>query len=201
MNLMKSLTTGTLFAIGLLILSGCATTNATYIDSAGTDTIVSVDQINIQDWTLAAEEMIASLLSSGVLERAPEQPAVLVISRVVNDTTEQVDTDLLTKKIRVALSQSGKVVTTTTMGYGGAEDPMAKGLADKRAFMDEDAPKAPDPYFSLSGKLLENRARAGNTRQVSYVFQLSLTETNTGLAMWEDEKTITKQGKKASVGW
>jgi len=183
--------------------TGCSSSSgATYVDSQGTDTIVSLDQINIQDWSNAANEMVASLLSSGVLERAPEQPAVMVVSLIVNNTTEQVDTDMLTKKIRVALNQSGKVMTTTTMGLGGeAEDPMAKGLAQKRAFYDEDAPKAPEPYFSLSGKLLEDRARAGNTRQTTYIFQLSMTETATGLAVWENEKMITKQGKKANVGW
>ena len=42
--------------------------------------------------------MIKSLLASGALDKAPKQPAVLAISRIVNNTTQQIDTDMLTKK-------------------------------------------------------------------------------------------------------
>ena len=185
-----------------LLFTGCESTEAKYVDSKGPETVVSLDQINIQDWTNASDQMISSLLTSGVLERAPEQPAIMAVSRIVNNTQQQVDTDMLTKKIRVALNQSGKVVTTTTIGLGGkAEDPLAKDASDMNAFMSGEKQQTKMPYYTLSGKLLEDRARAGSTRQVTYTFQLSLTEVKSGLAVWEDEKQITKQGKKASVGW
>lgn len=183
--------------------SGCGTSSgAAYVDSKGTETVVSLDQINIQDWTKAADDMVASLLASGVLERAPEQPSIMAVSRIVNNTQQQVDIDSLTKKIRVALNQSGKVVTTTTMGLGGkAEDPMAQEAGQMAAFMSGQKQETKLPYYTLSGKLLEDRARAGDTRQVTYTFQLSLTTVKDGLAVWEDEQQITKQGKRASVGW
>lgn len=199
----KLATAGTI-GISALFIAGCQTTGgAKYIDSQGTETIVSLNAINIQDWNNAASEMVTSLLESGVLERAPRQPAVLAISRIVNNTQQQVDTDSLVKKIRVDLNKTGKVVTTTTMGLGGrAEDPLAKSASEYEAFMnDEPAPTVNMPDYSLSGKLLEDRARAGSQRQVTYTFQLSLTEVATGLAVWEDEKQITKLGKRANVGW
>lgn len=189
--------------LALFAMSGCGTTSeATYVDSKGTNTIVSLDQINIQDWANAADQMVTSLLNSGQLQRSPEQPSIMAISRIVNNTTQQVDTDYLTKKIRVALNQSGKVFTTTTLGLGGkAEDPLAKDAADMEKFMSDERAPAKLPYFTLSGKLLENRTSAGKVKQVTYTFQLSLTEVKTGLAVWEEEVPITKQGKKASVGW
>ncbi|MDP0495486.1 MAG: penicillin-binding protein activator LpoB [Verrucomicrobiota bacterium JB024] len=166
---------------------------AKYVDSAGPRTIVSVDEINIQDWSSASDQMIDSLLSSGVLERAPSQPAVLAVSRIINDTRTHVDTDLLTKRIRIALNRSGKAMTTTTIDVlASPEDPLAAAVSQKAA---------PTPFFSLSGKILEVNARAGDTKQVTYVFQLSLTEITTGLAVWEDQVEITKQGSRASVGW
>jgi penicillin-binding protein activator len=191
-------------APAVFFLAGCDTapTEAKYVASDSTNTIVSLDQINIQDWNQAAEKMVASLLTSGVLERAPQQPALMAISRIINNTQQQIDTDSLTKKIRVALNQSGKVVTTTTMGLGGnAEDPMAKEAAQMNAMMNGEKQKTTLPYYTLSGKLLEDRARAGNTRQVTYTFQLSLTTVKDGIAVWEDEKQITKQGKRPSVGF
>ncbi|MFP4281200.1 MAG: penicillin-binding protein activator LpoB [Opitutales bacterium] len=187
----------------LAFLSGCQTGGARVIDSSGPETITSLDQIDIQDWESAASDMVDSLLVSGVLERAPTTPAVLVISRIVNNTQQQVDTDSLVKKIRVALNQTGKVATATTIGLDGrVEDPLARDSAAMQQFIEgEEGPRLPQPHFSLSGKLLENRTRAGSTRQVTYTFQLSLTEIASGLAVWEDERQITKQGKRPSVGW
>src|SRR5690606_24585005 len=189
---------------GALLLAGCSTAprNATYIDSKGTQTIVSLNQINIQDWNQAADDLVADLLASGALERAPEQPAVMAISRIINNTSNQVDTDSLTKKIRIALMQTGKVVTTTTMGYGGKiDDPLAAEAAQLQSFMSGEKQQVRLPYYTLSGKLLEHTARAGDTRQITYTFQLSLTTIKDGLAVWEGEKQITKQGKRAAVGW
>lgn len=204
MKSIRSLIITAALAPAVFFVTGCETTSneAKYVDSKGKDTVVSLDQINIQDWNQAAEQMVASLLATGVLERAPTQPSIMAVSRIVNNTQTQIDTDSLTKKIRVALNQSGKVVTTTTMGLGGsAEDPLAKDSAEMAAMMGGKKQVTTLPYYTLSGKLLEDRARSGNTRQVTYTFQLSLTTVKDGLAVWEDEKQITKQGKKPSVGW
>jgi uncharacterized protein (TIGR02722 family) len=185
-------------------LSGCASDsgNAKYVDSQGPQTIVSLNQINIQDWNNAAEKLVAQLLASGALERAPELPAIMAISRIRNNTQQQVDTDSLTKKIRIALNQTGKVVTTTTMGPDGkVEDAMAADAGAMSAFMAGQKQVTKLPYYTLSGKLLEDRAKAQGVRQVTYTFQLSLTTVKDGLAVWEGEEQITKQGKQSSVGW
>jgi hypothetical protein len=56
--------------------------------------------------------------------------------------------------------------------------------------------------FTLSGKIIQPpKVKVGSDRQNSYIFQLTLTQVGSGLAVWEDEKTITKQYKKSSIGW
>jgi uncharacterized protein (TIGR02722 family) len=199
---MKLLLT-TALASAALLATGCATKNdARYIDSKGPETIVSLNSINIQDWNTAADKLVASLLASGVLERAPELPAVMAVSRIRNNTQQQVDTDSLTKKIRIALNQTGKIVTTTTLGPDGkVEDAMAADVGAMNAFMAGEKQKTVLPYYTLSGKLLEDRVRSGSVNQTTYTFQLSLTTTANGLAMWEGEEQITKQGQRSSVGW
>lgn len=183
----------------LMIFGGCAT-HTRYVEPTGPRTIVTSD-INIQDFSYAAEDMVKSLLTSGSLDRASSQPAVLAISRIVNNTTQQIDTDMLTKKIRVALNQSGKILTTTTMGIGGiAEDPLAQGIQQEKEFYADRKEPQRLPDYSLSGKIIEKRDRQDNVRQVTYSFQLSLTDGN-GLAVWEEEKQITKQGKRGIIGW
>jgi hypothetical protein len=197
---MKSKIIFSLLAALPFVIGGCAT-NAHYVETGGRENVVSVNQINIQDYIQAANAAVNDLLASGALDRVATPPAVLAISRIVNNTGQQIDTDLLVKKIRVAVLNSGKAQTTTTLGLGGtAEDPMAKGLQQENEFMnDQKTTRKPD--FTLSGKIIETTARAGSTRQSTYSFQLSLTDSKTGLAVWEGEKEITKQGTRPSVGF
>jgi len=122
------------------------------------------------------------------------------MSRIVNRTGQQIEIPLLTKKIRVVLLESGKAVTTTTFGLNGtAEDPLAKGIQQQQKFTNDQKP-ARLPDFTLSGSIIENTASAGDTHQATYSFQLSLTD-NQGLAVWEGEKEITKQGTRSAVGF
>jgi uncharacterized protein (TIGR02722 family) len=181
-----------------VLVTGCAT--AHYVETGGRENVVSINQINVQDYIQAANSAVNDLLASGALDRVPNPPAVLAISRIVNNTGQQFDTDMLTKKIRVALLQSGKAMTTTTFGLGGtAEDPLAKGIQQESEFSnDQKTTRTPD--FSLSGKIIETSVRAGSTRQSTYSFQLSLTDKQ-GLAVWEGEKEITKQGTQPAVGF
>jgi uncharacterized protein (TIGR02722 family) len=188
-----------LIAASAAFLTGCGT-NAHYVETGGRESVVSIGQINDQDFIAAANAATSDLLASGVLDRVKNPPAILAMSRIVNNTGQQIDIDLLTKKIRVALLQRGKAVTTTTFGLGGkAEDPLAKGIQQQEEFMnDQKTTRLPD--ITLSGKIIENTAKAGDTRQTTYSFQLSLTDQQ-GLAVWEGEKQITKQGTRSAVGF
>jgi uncharacterized protein (TIGR02722 family) len=181
-----------------VLVTGCAT--AHYVETGGRENVVSINQINVQDYIQAANAAVNDLLASGALDRVSNPPAVLAMSRIINNTGQQFDTDMLTKKIRVALLQSGKAVTTTTFGLAGtAEDPLAKGIQQESEFSnDQKVTRTPD--FSLSGKIIETSVRAGSTRQTTYSFQLSLTDKQ-GLAVWEGEKEITKQGTREAVGF
>ncbi len=189
-------------AFSLVLLAGAGCRSATYVNPEGPRTIVTLDDINIQDWNEAADRMIDSLLTSGVLEDAPQQPSVMAVSRIVNNTSLRVDTNMLTGKIRRDLNQSGKVLTTTTIGLGGrVEDPLAQSEREFQEFMEDRPTEQRRPYFTLSGRIMEDQVRAGRTRQTTYIFQLAMTEVNTGLAVWEDEVQITKQGTRPAVGW
>jgi uncharacterized protein (TIGR02722 family) len=197
---MRSILLPSLLSTALLAACG---TPATYKDSQGTDLVVSLDQPNVQDFNQAADKLVQGMMISGVLDRAPRKPALMGISRIVNDTSSQFDTDQLTKKIRIALLNTGKIEVTNTIGLDGKpEDPMAKGVQDMKDFESGRSNKTPDlPDYTLTAKILENRTSAGNVKQVSYIFQLSLTDTRSGRGVWEGEETITKQGTKSAVGF
>jgi penicillin-binding protein activator len=152
------------------------------------DKIVSVDQIDVQDWSNAADQVLQQLFASGALETAPTKPARIEVTRVVNDTAQRIDTDLLTQKIKIALQQSGKVAFASS-------DARANEVADYREFKaGEDAPRL--PFFVINGKILEIRASAGSTKQSSFVFQLNLVNTVESVDAWSGEAEVTKQGTR-----
>lgn len=188
------------------LFAGCARNKV--IDPTTDQGIVSVGQVDIQDFSRAANDMATDLLKSPILAKyGPDRQAVLAISLIENRTSTQLDTDLLIKRIRMALLNSGKVVTTTVVSAGASEDPLVRENRnlrkddefDQSTIATKGTLKAPD--FTLSGKIIDVKVRDGHLRQASYDFQLSLTDKNTGTAVWEGLKTITKQGRHNAVSW
>ncbi|MCX5651797.1 MAG: penicillin-binding protein activator LpoB [Planctomycetota bacterium] len=186
-----------------LALVGCQ--KAQYVDPKGNDLIVNADRMNIQDWNLLADQVVQSMVNSGVLARLPNQPAGVLLNPVINTTTQQFDTDGIMKKIRISLLNTGRCEVIMTAGPGGrAEDKIAQdaqALKDFQSGKDNQVNPNNVPDATLTAKLIEDRARSGSTRQVAYVLQMSLTNTTTGRAVWEGEASVIKQGQRSSVGF
>jgi uncharacterized protein (TIGR02722 family) len=194
-----------MLCVSMVMLAGCATPTR-YIDPAADDGAVTMT-MDYRDFEKAATEAVDDMLASGAVSKPNGERYIMVVSRVTNDTMQRIDTDQLTKKIRVGLLRSGKVVTTTAVGLDGAEDEMsarARELRDSEEFDQSGVQrkgtlKAPD--LSLSGKILQRNHTAGKEQQVEYYIQLSLTDLVTGLATWEVETPIIKRGSNESVSW
>ena len=90
-------------SLSCTVFTSCRTSKVTYVDPGSNDGITTVQSIDIHDWNSAAEKNINSLLESGVLGSVDGTKKIIMISHVRNNTTEHIDTDLLVKKIRVAL--------------------------------------------------------------------------------------------------
>ena len=82
--------------------------------------------LDSRDFESAAAKAVQSMVESGAVTKPTGGRYVLVISRVTNDTMQRIDTDQLIKRIRVELLKSGKVVTTTAISSGDAEDAMTR---------------------------------------------------------------------------
>ena len=164
--------------------------------------------LDYRDFEQAASDAVQSMLQSGAVNKRDGGRYVLAISRIVNDTMQRIDTDLLVKKIRVDLLQSGRVVVTTAVGADGAEDKMAmqaRELRESDEFNQSTVAKKGQmiaPELSLSGKIIQRNVYVNKkTQQVEYYFQLTLTDINTGLAYWEGESVIGKRGSSKHVAW
>ncbi len=206
MKTLSHLTASLVIGSFAALFVGCAPNKV--IDPTTEQGITSVDQVDIQDFSRAANDMATDLLKSPILAKyGPDRQAVLAISLIENRTSAQLDTDLLVKRIRMALINSGKFTTSTVVAAGAAEDPLVRENRNLRKDDEFDQStiaakgtlKAPD--FTLSGKIIDIRVRDGHLRQASYDFQLSLTDKNSGTTVWEGLKTITKQGRHNAVSW
>jgi uncharacterized protein (TIGR02722 family) len=194
------------FAAGLvvgtaLLLAGCESeTETRTVDAKGPEAI-NTSAINSQDWANAADQLLNSLLSSDALNNAPRKPAVLAVDRIVNNTSLMVDTDLLIKKIRVGLTQTGKIAITNTMGLG-ERAVVASEAAELDEMQSGKKAKTLVPDYTLQAKLIQQTDRNSKLTQNTYSFQMSLVQVKTGLTVWEEEKQISKQTKaRPAVGW
>lgn len=190
-----------------ILFIGCATPTR-YVNPTSPDKPSPTLGIDETDFRNAASDAVESMLRSGAVSKRDGSRYVLAISTVINDTTQRLDVDQLIKKIRIALLQSGKVVVTTAVKAGGAEDKMsyqARTLRDNKEFNQatvagEGQMIAPD--LSLSGKIIQRNSKLDSDEQrVDYYFQLTLTDIKTGLAFWEGETVVGKVGSGKSVSW
>jgi hypothetical protein len=175
-----------LCTIGLLAASlglGCADKSARRIETGGPNSITTVDRIDDQDWADAANKLVASIVDQGEITGGPGGKKLLAIRRFVNNTSQNVDVDLLIRQVRIGLNKTNKVRTI---------------MEDAESQMNTGQVLSPD--YRLEGKLIENRARAGNVKQSTFYFQMGLYDPS-GIVVWEDQVPITKAGTRNSVGF
>lgn len=191
----------------ILALTGCSS-NIEYVTKDNAEDAVTLG-LDSQDFEQAAQESLNSLISSNALNKPGGGRYVVAIGKIINDTTIRIDTDMLVKKIRIGMLQSGKAVITTAIA--GNSNNVDDLIYDVRELRDNDEFKkdtiagkgtlyAPD--FSLTGKIVQRIARTGKNKQlVEYYLQLTLTDIKSGLAYWENESVVCKLGSNKSTVW
>jgi len=176
--------------------------DARYIEDNSEKGLVNLDKINSQDFTRAANSLLQDLFLTGALAKAPNQPAILHIGEIRNDTQTYFDTDLLLQSMKRDLLASNRVRISTTEGPGGkASDTYAKEARAKINSGDPFFIKTPRPYFSLSGKIIEETSRVDKVTQKDFYFLLTLTEIQSGTGAWFGRELITKQGRRGAIGF
>lgn len=200
----KELIISTLF-ITTILFTACSQKPEYLPENSPNSSIVTMG-IDRQDFEKAASDMVASLLESGALNKSAGGKYVVMMSDIINDTTQRIDVKFLTKKMRIAILNSGKAIMTSAVGT--QRDDLAQ---DSRTLRDNDEFKKSTvikkntlyaPELSLSGNILQRTAKANKDDQiVEYYFQLSMTDIKTGLVTWEDEVVIGKIGSNDTVTW
>lgn len=192
----------TFLMAGFVMLSVCGCATKTQMIDTENDTTERAAALEGRDFEDAANAMIEDMLEMGTVTKPNGQPYILVISRIENDTMQRLDTDELTKSIRIALMKSGKVRVTTFQ-----EDSMvmkSSQLRKSKEFNQANVRKAASlaaPELSLSGKITQREFIVSGDKRIEYRFSLSMTDLSNGLTIWEGEKKIKKIADKNAVTW
>jgi len=189
-----------------LALCACAETRVVDLnDEKDVARMQNVMELEYRDWTNTAEKMTKSMIASGVLKGA--QKPVIAIANIKNDTAQRFDTDVLIKKIRTTLVNSGTAQIATN--YSGEDSTSTNVRATVRGNDEYDQSTVVAkqtliaPNMSLSGKMLQRNLKLDSgwfssvDTRVEYYLQLTLTDLKTGLSVWEDEQPIIKEGDHA----
>lgn len=171
-----------------LALCGCASGNASYVESGGARSVVTTNKINMADWNSAASALVNEMLSSDVFSKL-NPPVKMQVSRIINRTSNSIDTDMLTKQICIALNNSGKAVALSS-------DASAKELAKYQALKNGTSTAVAD--IVLSGKIMEDRDSNNDVNEVTYVFVVDINHN--GAIVWSGQKQISKQSSKGIFG-
>lgn len=191
--------------VAVVAFSGCAD-KTEYVNLADSKeyTSVGLDYHDIQD---AAQKSIDSLIASSYAKKiSKDKPKVLVISTVINDTMQHIDTEQLTRKITREMRNSGKFVLSIAMGT--SSDSMihtarkARNNDEYNQYTTVEKGELIAPELSLSGKVVQKNTKISSGKQrIDYYFLLTLSDIKSGLVLWDDEVNIIKVGSNKNVAW
>ncbi|ELP5726865.1 penicillin-binding protein activator LpoB [Vibrio vulnificus] len=184
------------------LLSGCQTPTA-YIDASDTQNHVAA-ALTYADFNKAASELAEEVIAAPGIGQKDGSRTIVYVAEITNDTMQRIDTEQLTKGIRVKMLQSGKFAMTTAMGEDNTIHKMSE-LKKSKTFNEatvKTGGKALAPDFSLTGKIMQRDLTLdnGDTR-IEYYFQMSLTHLEYGIAYWEGERVIGKVADGDTVSW
>ncbi|TLD93846.1 penicillin-binding protein activator LpoB [Helicobacter magdeburgensis] len=192
-------------ALSALLIAGCGG-GPEYVDSSNSKAYASMG-LDYHDIEKAASDSVQSLLSSAQVREISQggKKRVVMISGVINDTMQTIDTDQLSRKITRDMRNSGKFVLTlaqgakTEKGIDMARNARDNDEFDQRTTIEKGNLKSAE--LSLSGKIVQKNTKVGSKQRTDYFFLLTLTNLKDGTVVWDDEVNIIKLGSNSSVTW
>lgn len=190
-----------------LCLALCACGGTRVVDTNDAEEVAAMQdvmELEYRDWTNTAEKMTKSMLQSGAFKQVKNP--VIAMGNIVNDTQQRFDTDILIKKIRTTLVNSGTAQVATTFSGEDINSEKMRNLRNNAEYAADTIAKTGTlvaPNMSLSGKMLQRNLKLDSgwfssvDTRVEYYLQLTLTDLKTGLSVWEDEQPIIKEGTHA----
>jgi hypothetical protein len=187
----------------------CESSGVKTVRSGSSGGYVSGWNIAARDQLEAANNLIGRFLNSPRATKAlAGGERVIGVSKIVNQTTQVVYSNILTDNVIQALQESGKCYATATFNFNEVEnDPLVLKLRKLRASSEVDQStvakknslKAPD--MTLFGSVTEDVSRKGRNVEKTFIITLKVNDGNSGLQIWSGQYFIAKQGKGGVRSW
>ena len=188
--------------LGLILLSACGSRQFTQGEYDDPNVVRLLDdEFNESDAAALSQEMIASLQVHPIITTA-KKPPVVQMEIVRNKTSEHIDTKMITDAVRTALLKTGKIRFSNkedrSLREGEVDYALDSGRYKKETQKQRAGGIAPD--YLITGDLISNVQQVGSKKLVFYKLTLNMTDLESGLIVWSEEKPIRKRFKKKSVG-
>lgn len=192
----KSLLSSTL-ALGLILLSSCATRTVTRIDP-DKQTDVS-GRWNDTDNKIVAEDMVAQSIDKNwrtEFEKLKSRKPVVIVGRIKNNTSEFIDPIAIIKQIESAYVNSGKVRVVAT---ADERKELREEREDQQIFASEESRKKwgkeKGADFMLNGVLYSVTDEYKKDKIVAYQVDFELIDLETNEKVWMGQSKIKKEIK------
>lgn len=149
------------------------------------------------------EKQVDSLLSQRIIKNQNE-PKILVIGEINDETSQNIDIGIVTTEIMKHLSNSGKFVIVNA----GSNANIEKIIRNSRKFRNDaeynqyttiEQGNLISPHYALTGKITEINKTIGDDKIVEYIFALTFTDLKTGAYPWVGTERISKKLPKREV--
>ncbi len=159
------------------------------------------DQWSETDMQKTVKDLVDSLIEHDSIKAAKKQPLVMV-TKLQNKTSEQIDTQSIMDMFRVELTNRGKV--------GFVDKEAREDMAEEYNYQASGAvggetKKGPGKQlgadYIINGRLDSIVQEVGKEKSVFYKVTMNMTNLSTGVIVWTNHKQMRKLFKKKSVGW
>jgi uncharacterized protein (TIGR02722 family) len=170
-------------------------------DKDVTSTNLLNDQWSETDMQQAVKDLVASLSQHPAVSAA-KTPPIVILQGLQNKTSEHIDTQSVGDMLRVELMKSGKMSFVNKEGRSGVTEELehqeTSGQFNEANKKKKGGQISAD--FYIDGRLYSIVQEVGKDKTVYYKLTLQLTNLNTNLMVWTDQKQIRKVYKKKSIG-
>ena len=181
----------------VLMLSACASTSGVQRINAGTQTDLS-GYWNDTDVRIVCRALIESCLNNPNVNQAIRamrgRTPTVIIGRFRNDSSEHIDTEIITSNMRTTIINSGKL---DFVAGGDTRDAIREERQDQLNYASEDTAASlaneTGADFMLTGSVKTIVDRAGNQTARTYYITAELTNIETNRIIWSEQNSEIKK--------
>lgn len=190
-------------ALTLLLAAGCS--KSIELDRLDPTTDVQYDtKWSPKDDQIVAEEMVESILSAPWIAEFnalnPGERPVVIVSELVNATSEHIDVKSLTDRIRTRLVKSQRVRFLNSEARDAILEEyryQSSGVVDpSRAVR---TGRQEGAMYMVTGDISSISSKLDNKKVVTYKVTLNLTSLESAIIEWTNDKEITKHFKSQGM--